>query len=150
MTESGPPESGTPLPPVNADDLKRVWGLIRNMVVDHGVSGIDERMISRQCEAGADGNAVFFRAALLLYLFQSGVLDDWWASRDLIPQVSWSACDPLNHSPLRTLVRGSRISVLARQWPHSFSNADWFDFSLQNGIVDIKRRFRRSGFQAGA
>jgi hypothetical protein len=77
MTESGPPESGTPLPPVNADDLKRVWGLIRNMVVDHGVSGIDERMISRQCEAGADGNAVFFRAALLLYLFQSGVLHDW-------------------------------------------------------------------------
>ena len=77
MTESGPPESGTPLPPVNADDLKRVWGLIRNMVVDHGVSGIDERMISRQYEAGADVNAVFFRGALLLYLFQSGVLDDW-------------------------------------------------------------------------
>jgi len=77
MTESGPPESGTPLPPVNADDLKRVWGLIRNMVVDYGFSGIDERMISRQCEAGVDVNAVFFRAALLLYLFQSGVLDDW-------------------------------------------------------------------------
>jgi hypothetical protein len=62
-----------------------------------------------------------------------------WASRDLIPQVSWSACDPPNHSPLRTLVRGSRISVLARQWPHSFSNADWFDFSLQNGIVAERR-----------
>lgn len=73
MTESGAFGSHTPLHCVNADDLKRVWGLIRKVVADHGVGvGIDEGMISQQCDPGADLNAVFFRAALLQHLFESG------------------------------------------------------------------------------
>ena len=78
MTESGSLESDTPLCPVSADDLKRVWDLIRNVIADHGVGvAIDVGMISQQCDPGADWNAVFFRAALLHYLFESGVLNDW-------------------------------------------------------------------------
>ena len=96
--EPGSLESDTPLRPVSADDLKRVWGLIRNMVVDHGVRGIDERMISRQCEAGANVNAVFFRAALLLYLYQSGMLDDWCEGNEPVdPVFRVGAVFPMEH-----------------------------------------------------
>lgn len=78
MTEPGSLESDTPLGPVNADDLKRVWGLIRNVIADHGVGvGIGADMISKQCGPGTDLNAVFFRAALLQHLFESGMLNDW-------------------------------------------------------------------------
>ena len=76
--ESGSIESGTPLPPVNADDLKRVWGLMQRAVADHGLGiGIDVRIISQECEPGADVNAVFFRAAVLQHLFESRLLDEW-------------------------------------------------------------------------
>ena len=71
MFESGSPESGTPIPPVNADDLKRVCHLMA--IADHGLRGC----IAPICAPGADVDAVFFRAALLQFLFQSGVLDDW-------------------------------------------------------------------------
>jgi len=58
--------------------LKRVWGLIRKIVADHGVGvSIGKEMISQQCGPGADLNAVFFRAALLHQLFELGVLNDW-------------------------------------------------------------------------
>jgi hypothetical protein len=76
--EYEPFRSDTPLGPVGADDLKRVWGLIRSVIADHGTGlGIDVRMISQQCCPGTDVNAVFFRAALLQHLFESGQLDDW-------------------------------------------------------------------------
>lgn len=78
MTEPGSLESDTPLRSVNPDDLKRAWGLIRKVIADHGVGvGIAAEMISQQCEPGADVIAIFFRAALLRYLFESGYLDDW-------------------------------------------------------------------------
>ena len=79
MTESGSLESVTPLGPVNADDLKRVWHLIHNVsaIGREPSSGIDARLITLHCEPGADAPAVFFRAALLQYLFQEGLLDDW-------------------------------------------------------------------------
>jgi hypothetical protein len=86
--ESGPLESDTPLGPVHADDLKRVWGLIRGVIADHGAGvGVDEGMISRQCGPGADVSSVFFRAALLQYLFESGVLDDWREGNELATSV---------------------------------------------------------------
>jgi hypothetical protein len=76
--ESKPLHADTPLDPVGADDLKRVWRLIRNLIADHGTGiGIDARMISEQCGPGTDANAVFFRAALLQHLFEAGQLDDW-------------------------------------------------------------------------
>jgi hypothetical protein len=78
VSASGPLESGDPLPPVNADDLKRVWDLMRKVIADHGTGvGIDARIIAQQCAPGGDVNAIFFRAALLQHLLQSGELDDW-------------------------------------------------------------------------
>ena|SRR5215469_2966017 len=87
VTESGTLESDTPLRPINADDLKRVWGLIRDLIADYGVRGIDERMISRQCGPGADVNTVLFRAALVQYLFELGLLDDWREGNELATSV---------------------------------------------------------------
>ena len=78
VSESRPLESSTPLPSVNPDDLKRLWGLMRKAIADHGPGiGLDAGYISQQCDPGADVNAVFFRAALLQHLFESGLLDDW-------------------------------------------------------------------------
>ena len=82
MTDFGSLESGTPLPPVNANDLKRVWYLIQAhkgqpTEQDVGTVGFSARMISQPCEPGADVIAVFFRAVLLKHLFQTGLLDDW-------------------------------------------------------------------------
>lgn len=85
---SEPLQSDTPLRPVGADDLKRVWTLIRRVVADHGAGvGIDARMISEECGAGADANAVFFRAALIQHLFESGLLDDWREGNEPAPLV---------------------------------------------------------------
>ena len=39
--------------------------------------GIDARLIAERCEAGANLQAVFFRVALLQYLFHAGLLDEW-------------------------------------------------------------------------
>jgi hypothetical protein len=78
VSETGALESSTPLPSVNADDLKRVWTLIQKAIADHGLGiGIDMGFVSQQCDPGADVNAVFFRAVLLKHMFQSGLLDDW-------------------------------------------------------------------------
>ena len=97
LMESGPLESDTPLRPVGADDLKRVWDLIRSLIADHGHGVIDERLISRCCP-DADVKAVFFRAALLRYLFESGLLNDWREGNEpaaLVFQVG--ATFPLEH-----------------------------------------------------
>lgn len=86
--EIGPLESDTPLRPVGADDLKRVWSLIRGVIADHGLGvGIDAKMISQQCGPDADVNAVFFRAALLQHLFESGLLNDWREGNEPAPLV---------------------------------------------------------------
>jgi hypothetical protein len=74
--ETEPLRSDTPLSPVVADELKRVWDLIRSVIAGGG-TGIASKLISEQCSPGADANAAFFRAALLQYLFDAGLLDDW-------------------------------------------------------------------------
>jgi hypothetical protein len=84
VSESGSLESlleSRPLPPVNAEDLKRVWELMQRVKAEHGSHGvgiaIDKRFISQQCDPSADVIAVFFRATLPQSLFQSGLLDHW-------------------------------------------------------------------------
>ena len=83
MTDFGSLESGTPLPPVNAHDLKHVWYLVQRIAMDQTAEvgaqsvGIAPPLIAEQCEPGADVIAVFFRAVLLQHLFQAGLLDDW-------------------------------------------------------------------------
>src|ERR1051326_6253949 len=75
---------GKPLPPVNAEDLKRVWRLIQQCAIDRpdaggaqGGTSIALRLIAQQCEAEADVLAVFFRASILQHLSQKGLLDKW-------------------------------------------------------------------------
>src|SRR5690349_18789279 len=83
MSGFGSLESGTPLLPVNANDLKRVWHLVRRIAMDQTAQagaqsvGIAAPLIAEQCEPGVDVIAVFFRAVLLQHLFQAGLLDDW-------------------------------------------------------------------------
>jgi hypothetical protein len=84
MNGFGSLESGKPLPPVNADDLKRVWHLIQQVAIDRPVEsgsqggvGIAAKLIAQQCEAGADVFSVFFRATILQHLFQTELLDKW-------------------------------------------------------------------------
>ena len=83
MSGFGSLESGTPLLPVNADDLKRVWYMIQRVTKDlttevraQGV-GIGAELIAEQCEVDADVPAVFIRAVLVQHLFQAGLLDNW-------------------------------------------------------------------------
>jgi hypothetical protein len=83
MSSFGSLESGTPLPPVNADDLKRVWYMLQQVTTGkpaevgaQGV-GINAELIAEQCGAGADVPAVFVRVALIQYLFGAGLLDKW-------------------------------------------------------------------------
>jgi hypothetical protein len=81
---------GKPLPPVNAEDLKRVWRLIQQVAIDRpdargaqGGASIHLRLITEQCEAGADVFAVFFRASILQHLLQKGLLDKWSDGNEL-------------------------------------------------------------------
>ena len=45
--------------------------------VEAGAVGIHERLIADQCEAGTDVLSVWFRAALLQHLVQTGVPVQW-------------------------------------------------------------------------
>ena len=73
--------SGKPVPAVDASDMKRVWELTseapRPAGMASGAVGWDVRLIAGQCSKGADTLAVFFRAALLGPLLESGLLDEW-------------------------------------------------------------------------
>ena len=86
MTDFESLASGKPVPPVNADDLKRVWYAISNIAVTcqsteghdpHRTMGIDTRLLEPHCEPGADVTAVSIRALLLHSCLQAGLLDDW-------------------------------------------------------------------------
>ena len=83
MSGFGSLESGTPLPPVNADDLKRVCYMVQQVTMGKPAEvgaqsvGINAELIAEQCGAGADVFAIFVRAALIQYLFGAGLLDKW-------------------------------------------------------------------------
>lgn len=89
-------ESDTPLCPVSAEDLKRVCHLIqkecalapRTTPEGEPLSlGIDARAIAAECGPDADARSVFFRAALLLSLSESGLLHDWRDGYELANRV---------------------------------------------------------------
>jgi hypothetical protein len=75
MSGFGSLESATPLAPVNADDLKRVWEVIQQFWPQS--VGINVELIAKQCGTNADVLAVFFRATLIQYLFADGLLEKW-------------------------------------------------------------------------
>jgi hypothetical protein len=92
MTDMKSLASGKPVPPVNADDLKRVWYAIRDIMgacqitEDHvpGQSvGIDPRLLEPYCESGADVTAISFRAFLLRVFLQTGLLDEFREGHEL-------------------------------------------------------------------
>lgn len=73
--------SGAPVPTVGAGDVRRVWEFISEATprigVPPGTVGFNIALIAQQCGKGADPLAVFFRAAFLDPLVQSGLLDSW-------------------------------------------------------------------------
>jgi hypothetical protein len=83
--------SGAPVPPVNPDDVKRVWRFIWEAVGGRQAAegeasaaiGFDVGLIAQQCGPGADVLAVFFRTALLQPLLREGMLDDWREGNEL-------------------------------------------------------------------
>jgi hypothetical protein len=84
MTDLDPLASGKPVPPVNADDLKRVWHAIRDITgvgqttMDHvpGLAvGVDTRLLEPYCESGADVTAVSVRAMWLHAFLRAGLLN---------------------------------------------------------------------------
>jgi hypothetical protein len=84
------PESWTPLPPVNADDLRRVWALVLSVRADSKpgtLVSIAAPVYKQQCSPGTDVNAVVFRAGLLQFMFQQGLLDDWRDGDELTDSV---------------------------------------------------------------
>ncbi len=70
-----------PVPAVGGGDVKRVWMFVSEMNPSQGAPagtvGFASELIAQQCSEGADPIAVFFRAAILKPLMQSGLLDNW-------------------------------------------------------------------------
>jgi hypothetical protein len=84
--------SGVPVPPVNPDDIKRLWRFIsgaadKRQHIEGEASAptmaFDEGLIAQQCSSGADVFAVFFRTALLQPLLRQGILNDWLEGNEL-------------------------------------------------------------------
>ena len=74
--------SKAPVPPVNPEDLKRVWVLFLESrkqapAASAGALGIDARLLAQQCSSGADLLAISFRRAVLEELLKQGLLNDW-------------------------------------------------------------------------
>lgn len=84
--------NGAPAPPVEPEDLKRVWQLIQTAqqkVADAlgsheaagtsgkpGVSIMADR-VAEHCGPGANASAVFFRCQMLALLLKQGLLASW-------------------------------------------------------------------------
>ena len=96
MTDFESLASDKPVPPVDPDDLKRVWYVIRNIVGSRqstegcdppGAWGIDIRLLEPHCGPGADVAAVSIRSFLLRACLGAGLLDDWRESTELPDRV---------------------------------------------------------------
>jgi hypothetical protein len=92
MTDIRSIASGKPVPPVNVDDLKRVWYATRDIMrachitEDHvpGQSvGNDPHLLEPYCEPGADVSAVSARVFLLRVFLQTGLLDEFREGNEL-------------------------------------------------------------------
>ena len=77
--------SGVPAPPVDADDLKRVWEFVKAVrrrgetdAVRHGGSvGIQADLLAEHCSPGANVPAVMFRCQFLQLVVEQGLLAPW-------------------------------------------------------------------------
>jgi len=73
---------GSHLPPVNPDDIKRVWSIIRQLTGGQAgraasTTSIDIKLVAPHCSSGADILAVFFRMGILQYMLEQGMLNPW-------------------------------------------------------------------------
>jgi len=82
--------SGTPPPPVDPEDLKRVWEFVQAVQASHSSRegktgaplraesiGIATGLLAEHCSPGADVAAVMFRCQFLGLLIQQGLLAPW-------------------------------------------------------------------------
>jgi hypothetical protein len=82
--------SGVPAPPVDPDDLKRVWEFVRTVRArlssrqsETGATagfepfGIDSDLLVKHCSPGANVAAVMFRCQVMQLLVQQGLLAPW-------------------------------------------------------------------------
>jgi hypothetical protein len=84
--------SGAPAPPVEPEDVKRVWQLIRTTRQrlanargprEAGGSsgevavGIQDNLVAEHCSPGANSSVVFFRCQMLGVFLKQGLLAPW-------------------------------------------------------------------------
>ena len=82
--------SGVPGPPVDPDDLKRVWEFVSTVRAELAsrqsgtgatsgfeTFGIDHDLLAKQCSSGANVAAVMFRCQFLEGFIQLGLLAPW-------------------------------------------------------------------------
>jgi SAM-dependent methyltransferase len=128
-------ESGSPVSPVGADDLKRVWRMVlevKRVAPEAQNVGFDARLISERCEPRANFQAVLFRLALLQCLFQEGFLDEWREGdtlRDSVFQASATF-------PMELGVQGFDTSAFMARLRSVVANAD-----KSNGYEEIASIF---------
>jgi hypothetical protein len=71
---------GSHLPPVNPDDIKRVWSITRQLTggqAGRAAVSIDIKLVAPHCSPGADILAVFFRTGILQHMLEQGMLNPW-------------------------------------------------------------------------
>ncbi len=98
---------GGPIPPVDAEDLKRIWGLYR----DTGNAGaISFEILEAVCSPGANVSAVWGRSSMLTMLRVTGqCLSPWQHEEDLDDIVFRVAAT----FPMEGMKRG----VIYSEWP---------------------------------
>jgi hypothetical protein len=84
--------SGAPAPPVEPEDVKRVWQFIRTTQQKQanargpreaggssaeGAVSIQDNLVAEHCSPGANASAVFFRCQMLALLMKQRLLAPW-------------------------------------------------------------------------
>ena len=89
MLAFGSTTPGSPIPPVDADDLRRVWSFIsisrKGVPTDSEAAGkanpalgLNMSVLAQQCHSSkADVLAVYFRSLLIDLLLEQGLLEQW-------------------------------------------------------------------------
>jgi hypothetical protein len=100
---------GAPIPPVDAEDLKRMWGLYREAGM-RGAGAMSFRVLEEVCSPGANVGAVWSRHSMLsMVLLCSEFLAPWQNGEELNDVVFRVAAT----FPMEGMKRG----VVYSEWP---------------------------------
>jgi hypothetical protein len=109
--------AGAPVPPVDAEDIRRVRQVAREVTRDlpergpgEGAIGIDIRIYAERCSPGANVEAVCFRSMLIELLLHLKLLNPWLRGGDLDDAVFRVAAD----FPIAGIERFNPEEFLAR------------------------------------